>query len=62
MKKFIPLLISLGLLAGCHTTGQSSSPYGGWYNFTKYTLPATYPSALTQKNLTPAMTKCGKLL
>lgn len=62
MKKFIPLLISLGLLTGCHTTGQSSSPYGGWYNFTKYTLPATYPSALTQKKFNASYDKVWEAL
>lgn len=62
MKKFIPLLISLGLLTGCHTTGQPSSPYGGWYNFTKYTLPPTYSSSVTQKKYNASYDKVWEAL
>lgn len=49
MKKFLPLLALFSLISGCHTTSQPSSPYGGWYNFTQYTQPAIYSSAVTQR-------------
>lgn len=57
MKKFIPLLISLGLLSGCHTTSQPSSPYGGWFNLTKYVQPTTYSSAITQRKFNASYDK-----
>lgn len=47
----------VALLSACTTTNNSSSPYGGWFNLTKYSQPHTYPTSLTERTFNASYDK-----